>query len=886
MMNEKRGANVGVLIAIFNLWLNLGCLAENNIGCLFNQSVCEEEGEQCYNDNAFGRCLRKFEEPNSEDLYRHDLDSKALRSLEREMQLLFALGYRWSHIYTQCVLQAMLESFRYQTEYGDSVCDTLIDQDLEVALKVIEEDGQEVDPDSVAYVKFTPSAANPHAEFADEVYFPPLVDDEIDPNLVVGLRVRDVDKGAEDYQFPESLITKKSYTEQYQRNIPMDAESLLLGRLLGAPQVFNTYYNTPDEFRAGIETRDVDGEDQYEQAEDTEQKVTLNHHLNFLKEPRMGDGDDHQTPPQSSRHHGTPVGSRTGDGNDRITSQSGPHYNTPDGFRAGQETREEGRGDNERVDLTFSQDYNTPDRFRQGQESRDDVVFLDQDLREELLRFAGDDDNEIPGNLREFPVKERFTEGFQDQGSSRIKVPARHLSPEVQQLASMFHDSKNTYQHQPSKGTGYTEGGLVFLPEHRNSATEPGSMSSRAEQVVLQDVLDDGLDELLGEYDAVDAGFKRRERLDVKKPGPQFSTNNYAFHHDGEEKEDAATDKNGRRAQLNMPRPTSRRNSGNEETVSNGHGDDDTKDNQQGNLDDFFCHEKQTPPALSKNSDLCFGNKFDLVDCLESLLPEEYLILTTDVDMIIIDGAAAANLDATPHESPEKKEVVFSAGVPTSTALRYDVVDTTYAYVAFKTSIYEWEKGSTIVKKVAELLKLPFKTFKNIRRIGDVCKVHLNKDPQELEQKKLWDVNTPGTHSFYAPYRLPLKLARKESPNCNISKKYLKYLRSSSEIIGGMAVIMSAVFRHNLLEISRVDIKEELQTQTGVEVTSAGIGDKEGTPEHVVLKCVHTQEVKRPIQLGKQGRLVGHILRDPVRRKLLDAIASEVSNKTDNTKRS
>nr|CAD7262759.1 unnamed protein product [Timema shepardi] len=368
------------------------------------------------------------------------------------------------------------------TEYGDSVCDTLIDQDLEVALKVIEEDGQEVDPDSVAYVKFTPSVGNPHAEFADEVYFPPLVDDEIDPNLVVGLRVRDGNKGAEDYQFPESLLTKKSYTEQYQRNLPMDAESLLLGRLFGSPQVFNTFYNTPDEFRAGIETRDVDEEDQYEQAEDTKQKVTLNRHLNFVEDPRMGDGDDQQTPPQSSRHHGTPVGSRTGDGNDRMTSQSGPHYNTPDGFRAGQETREEERGDNERVDLTFSQDYNTPDRFRQGQESRDDVVFLDQDLREELLRFAGDDDNEIPGNLGEFPVKERFTEGFQAQGSSRIKVPTRHLSPEVQQLASIFHDSKNTYQHQPSKGTGYTEGGLVFLPEHRTSEPmlEPASNNHQA----------------------------------------------------------------------------------------------------------------------------------------------------------------------------------------------------------------------------------------------------------------------------------------------------------------------------------------------------------------------------------------------------------------------
>ena len=46
----------------------------------------------------------------------------------------------------------------------------------------------------------------------------------------------------------------------------------------------------------------------------------------------------------------------------------------------------------------------------------------------------------------------------------------------------------------------------------------------------LQDVLDDGLDVLLDEYNALDRGFKRRERLDVKKPGPFFSTNNYAFH--------------------------------------------------------------------------------------------------------------------------------------------------------------------------------------------------------------------------------------------------------------------------------------------------------------------------------------------------------------------
>jgi receptor-type tyrosine-protein phosphatase N len=51
-------------------------------------------------------------------------------------------------------------------------------------------------------------------------------------------------------------------------------------------------------------------------------------------------------------------------------------------------------------------------------------------------------------------------------------------------------------------------------------------------------VLDDGLDALLDEYDALDRGFKRRERLDVKKPGPFFSTNNYAFQHAASEEQD------------------------------------------------------------------------------------------------------------------------------------------------------------------------------------------------------------------------------------------------------------------------------------------------------------------------------------------------------------
>nr|CAD7262760.1 unnamed protein product [Timema shepardi] len=339
--------------------------------------------------------------------------------------------------------------------------------------------------------------------------------------------------------------------------------------------------------------------------------------------------------------------------------------------------------------------------------------------------------------------------------------------------------------------------GVVAVYVLANSATEPGSMRSRAEQAVLQDVLDDGLDELLGEYDAVDAGFKRRERLDVKKPGPQFSTNNYAFHHDGGEKEEAATDKNGRRAQLNMPRPTSRRNSGNEETVSNGQGDDETKDNQQIILSKTPMDLSRLTPCSNEEADTRMllhtvdGISKSFKEILIQTVNTYVVVLVTALNIYLIGcenswialgtrktyhfiGIHArsrksseddrVNEDATPHESPEKKEVVFSAGVPTSTALRYDVVDTTYAYVAFKTSIYEWEKGSTIVKKVAELLKLPFKTFKNIRVDNNEVTFKVGPNAQHL---------------------------------------------NASEVAKRI-----------------VDIKEELHTQTGVEVTSAGIGDK------------------------------------------------------------
>lgn len=64
-------------------------------------------------------------------------------------------------------------SFNFSLSFDDNACSHLVDQDLEGALKALESEG-DLDPREVAIVKFTPSDTNPNADFADEVYYPPI----------------------------------------------------------------------------------------------------------------------------------------------------------------------------------------------------------------------------------------------------------------------------------------------------------------------------------------------------------------------------------------------------------------------------------------------------------------------------------------------------------------------------------------------------------------------------------------------------------------------------------------------------------------------------------------------------------------------------------------
>lgn len=60
-------------------------------------------------------------------------------------------------------------------DFEENACTHLVDQDLEGALKALEGEDQ-LNPQEVAIVKYTPSVDDPHAAYADEVYYPPVQD--------------------------------------------------------------------------------------------------------------------------------------------------------------------------------------------------------------------------------------------------------------------------------------------------------------------------------------------------------------------------------------------------------------------------------------------------------------------------------------------------------------------------------------------------------------------------------------------------------------------------------------------------------------------------------------------------------------------------------------
>lgn len=157
-------------------------------------------------------------------------------------------------------------------------------------------------------------------------------------------------------------------------------------------------------------------------------------------------------------------------------------------------------------------------------------------LTDQLLKNTADLEESQPADAdldrnydREFSRKYKYpTELWEDQNSHDPEVRLYSREEEEGDLEKIL-ESQLVNKPQIGIIAGqngmYTEGGLVKPMKHNS---KPGTSKDN----VFND--DDEDDDYASHLDAILlrrelAGFKRRERLDVKKPGPPFATNNYAF---------------------------------------------------------------------------------------------------------------------------------------------------------------------------------------------------------------------------------------------------------------------------------------------------------------------------------------------------------------------
>jgi len=111
-----------------------------SVGCLFSGLVCTQN-EICFNDLVIGQCVSA-----SSDIQQvarlGPLEGPPLGLLEAEMSRVFGLGYSWPDIYTQCVFQTLLHNIQNRQPYSKQQCSHLL-----MAQRLMPEEGDSGDID-------------------------------------------------------------------------------------------------------------------------------------------------------------------------------------------------------------------------------------------------------------------------------------------------------------------------------------------------------------------------------------------------------------------------------------------------------------------------------------------------------------------------------------------------------------------------------------------------------------------------------------------------------------------------------------------------------------------------------------------------------------------
>lgn len=317
-----------------------------------------------------------------------------------------------------------------------------------------------VDPESTAYVRYTPSQNNPNAEFADEVYFP-TVFDEIEPNSDI------IEDPVDENEYGEQLnsvvypgVVKKSWIPAMHRRSSEFQEQGI------------GYF--PQEM----------GKIEHEiEMDDLEKFLPF---IDYLSSNGMSPSDiEFVLRPENVEELQELVGDFIeANQKERIMRQEDNMRELirEQNWAFVKEKLFEQLMQGNMVGTKFTRKYNTPAKFRTGWELKDDLPQDPNDLFESRVYIDDQDPHE------------------QESGSGETIQP-QEIFRELQQKQDL---QTNSIQPDPKPPGIFTEGGLVYVPQ---TGHDP-------EQILKND---------LGNFlEDFDWGFKRRERLDVKKPGPPF----------------------------------------------------------------------------------------------------------------------------------------------------------------------------------------------------------------------------------------------------------------------------------------------------------------------------------------------------------------------------
>ncbi|KAL1428024.1 hypothetical protein MTO96_000361 [Rhipicephalus appendiculatus] len=119
-------------------------------GCSFVETLCEED-EFCYDDGLFGRC-ESVSRLGAADLWRPDLDVSGAKLLESELERLWEQGYRWRHVYSQCVVRSALSAIRHGRLYDPGFCARTLRSTLPIVSDEIAMELEHLSPDDLAFI--------------------------------------------------------------------------------------------------------------------------------------------------------------------------------------------------------------------------------------------------------------------------------------------------------------------------------------------------------------------------------------------------------------------------------------------------------------------------------------------------------------------------------------------------------------------------------------------------------------------------------------------------------------------------------------------------------------------------------------------------------------